>query len=198
MTPELRTFFVSVISEDTPPGTVSGHIGTVIAPSVKAAAGMYVIQTQAPAMFVDGVNVELRVQGEGKPNYERVTCWSEKGVIHARVHGPDSASDAIENMMEPRPPIVNEVSEAGTMTNFEKKREVYVDPDLRVDSPIVPFEPPHPWMVFRVFYGNEEDPILVVDVSFEGALKKAEAVGLEVKAISLVDFVGGVERVDLF
>lgn len=193
MTPVLRTFFCSPWDQQSP-----SYIGTIEAMSVREAAGKYVLETQRVLMSVGGT-VDIRVHGEGEPEPHRVNVWYDAEGIHAKVYGPetDSASEAIENMMEPLPPSANEVSEAGIMT-ISEKRGVYVDPDLRIENPIVPNGPPHPWLVFRVFYGNEEDPILVVDRSFAGALKRSEDAGLEVQAISRVDFVGGVERMDLF
>ena len=85
------------------------------------------------------------------------------------------------------------------MTNSEKRREVYVDPDLRVENPIVPFGPPHPWMIFRVYSSDDiSGPTLVLAVSFEAALKKAEERGLLVQSIARVDFDDCVERMSDF
>lgn len=176
---ELRTFFVSVIPENTPPGTVSGHIGTVIAPSVKEAAGMYILQTRSPIPMALGGTVDLRVQEEGKPDFDRVTCWTDAEGLQVKVYGreTDSVSEAIDNMMEPLTPSASEVSEEGKMTISQ----------------------PHPWTVFRVYCDDDIlGPTLVLAMSFGEALGKAEERGLHVKSIARVDFEGFVEKVSDF
>lgn len=189
-TPSLRIFFVSVWREPNDPPV---NTALIEAPSVREAAGLYILQTQEPIPMALGGTVDLRVQEKGSPDFDfdRVTCWTDKDGIHARVQREetDSASEAIDNMMTPLDPYANEVSEAGTMTNSRKKPEVYVDPDLHVENTIVPFPPPHPWTVFRIYSGDSElQPTLVLAMSFEEALKKAEDRGLLVRSIGRVDF----------
>ena len=76
--------------------------------------------------------------------------------------------------MKPMPPFVNEVSEPVTMT----------------------ISPPHPWMIFRVYSGQGNEPMLVLAMSMEEALKKAERGGYTVKSIHHVLFVDGVETLE--
>jgi hypothetical protein len=173
-TPSVRTYFVSALHDDG--NTVVGDISTVEAPSPKEAAAMYVLQTQSPIPLALGGHIELRVQGEGEPNFDRVTVWTDKDGINARVYDKDSASEAIDNMMKPLPPPASVVSEPPTMT----------------------ISAPHPWMIFRVYSGGGNEPMLVAAMSMEEALKKAKREGVTVYSIHHVLFHDGVERMDDF
>lgn len=147
-----------------------GYILGVEMKTPEDAAIQFVRQNPHHAPTVLHGSTYFRVQEEGSPKYVQVQVALGKDQYVARV----------EKEYDTR----------------ETSRVFFRD-DYGRDIPVPTISPPHLWTVFRVFYGNEEDPILVIDVSFEAALKKAENAGLEVQAISRVDFVEGVERMDV-
>lgn len=119
------------------------------------------------------VGFNIRVEPISAPKEEYEEYDAEKWGPNVFDSEPDSASDAIDDMMKPLPPVVNEVSEPITMT----------------------ISPPHPWSIYRV-YGVADDPergVLVLAMSFAAAEQKVHERGWTATSISKAEMEDEIE-----